>query len=283
MGKVELETPDCPLCGQPDGKVLYSGGRFAPYGVNRCLHCGMSYLSPRPTEHAMLELYQQDRYFSGVTEEGYGDYAAQEPALRATFRRLLQTLAARRLTGGKLLEIGCGYGYLLDEARLYFDLRVGTDFSDGAIKQAQPRANQVYKGGIDSVPESAQFDFIIATHVIEHVYHPQAFLRALILRLRPGGYLLIAAPDMGSFWRIIMGRYWPSFKLPEHVLYFDRHTLSNLLHSCGIRQISHVPYPHAFPLPLIASKFGISIEPTLNRYSLWLPATTIAFVGVKGT
>jgi len=282
MSNIELESPDCPLCGNPDGKVLYEGGRFVPYGIRCCPNCGMNYLSPRPTEQAMLGLYQQDRYFAGEDEAGYGDYAAQEQALRSTFRRLLRTLAERRQTGGSLLEIGCGYGYLLEQARPYFDRRVGTDFSSGAVKQARTRADHVYQGGIDAVPVSEQFDFIIATHVIEHVYHPQAFVESLLRRLRPGGRLLIAAPDMGSFWRIIMGRRWPSFKLPEHVLYFDRHSMARLLQAGGLMQVTRVPYPHAFPLPLIASKFGIGLPTSLNRYSLWLPATTIAFAGVKG-
>lgn len=229
----------------------------------------------------MLSLYQKDQYFSSEDDEGYGNYAAQEPALRATFRRLLQALAARGKIGGTLLEIGCGYGYLLDEARPYFSQRVGTDFSDGAVRQARERADQVYQGGIDAIAETEQFDCVIATHVIEHVYHPQDFVKALLKRLRPGGCLLIAAPDMGSLWRKLMGARWPSFKLPEHVLYFDAHTLERLMNECGMQQVKKVPYPHAFPLPLVASKFGLRLPAVLNRYSLWLPATTVAFMGVK--
>jgi SAM-dependent methyltransferase len=282
MVELELEMPVCPLCGWSESKALYEGGRFAPYGVRECSHCGMSYLAPRPTERAMLSLYQQDQYFSSEDEEGYGDYAAQEPALRATFRRLLKTLASCNRTGGSLLEIGCGYGYLLDEARPYFSYRAGTDFSAGAVRQAGMRADRVYQGGIDAVPEDAQFDCVVATHVIEHVYHPQAFVQALLSRLRPGGTLLVAAPDMGSFWRKGMGARWPSFKLPEHVLYFDAQTLSRLLRECGVHRVERIPYPHAFPLPLIASKFGVRLPEGLNRYSMWLPATTIAYTGVKG-
>jgi len=165
----------------------------------------------------MLSPYLQDNYFSGV-EQGYNNYAAQEPALRATFRRLLQTLAARGKTGEDLLEIGCGYGYLLDEARPYFKRRIGTDFSARAVEQARSRADQVYWGGIEAIREPERFDCAIATHVIEHVYHRQDFVSALLERLRPGGCLLIATPDMGSCWRKLMRSRWPSFKLPEHVL-----------------------------------------------------------------
>lgn len=282
MTELELEIPACPLCGQFENKILYEGGRFTPYGVRVCKQCGMGYLAPRPTERAMLALYRQDQYFSSEDEDGYGDYAAQEPALRATFRHLLQTLTAQGKTGGRLLEVGCGFGYLLDEARPYFEYREGTDFSAGAVRQAQLRADRIYQGGIDAVSETEQFDCVIATHVIEHVYHPRTFVQEMLKRLRPGGTLLVAAPDMGSFWRKIMGARWPSFKLPEHVLYFDAQTLSRLLSESGARQVESISYPHAFPIPLIASKFGIPLPDTLNRYSVWLPSTTIAFMGIKG-
>jgi len=66
----------------------------------------------------MQEAYRQPSYYEGGAC-GYADtsYTAQESALRATFKRLLHNLATRRLTGGTLLEVGCGYGYLLDEVQ----------------------------------------------------------------------------------------------------------------------------------------------------------------------
>ena len=275
-----LESPVCPLCGNKSGKILYEGGNFAPYGIMSCPCCNLRYLSPRLKEEAMLAHYAKDQYFSGQAH-GYADYAAQEPALRATFRRLLQTLAKRGRTGGALLEIGCGYGYLLDEARTYFSRRVGTDFSPDAVRVAKGNADEVYQGGVEAVLGTEIFDCVIATHVIEHVYHPHEFIKTLLKRLRPGGCLMIAAPDMGSIWQKLMGRRWPSFKLPEHVLYFDRYTLVRLLEECGVEHSVAIPYPHAFPLPLIASKLGVWLPDSLNRFSLWLPATTIAIMGVK--
>lgn len=281
MQSIDLEEVYiCPLCGNKDSVEIYKGRRFHPYSVKLCPHCGLSFLSPRPTEQSMLRLYQQDDYFSG-SKQGYSDYLAQESALRATFSRLLKNLSLRGKTGGDLLEIGCGYGYLLDEARPYFKRRVGTDFSAAAVEQAQKRADQVHRGGVDAINETEAFDCIIAAHVIEHVYHPQDFIKAIMKRLRPRGCLVIAAPDMGSFWRKLMGGRWPSFKLPEHIIYFDNLTLPHLLEQCGLHDIESVPYSHAFPLPLIAAKLGVSLSDYWNRYSLWLPATTVAYMGEK--
>jgi SAM-dependent methyltransferase len=280
MNSIDLESPVCPLCGSADARMVYEGKRFASYGVKSCCRCGMYFLSSRPTEQAILSLYLQDDYFSGA-EQGYTDYAAQEPALRATLRRLLQTLAACGKTGGDLLEIGCGYGYLLDEARPYFKRRIGIYFSARAVEQARSRADQVYRGGIEAIEEPEPFDCAIAIYVIEHVYHPQDFISGLLERLRPGGCLLIATPDIGSYWRKLMGSRWPSFRLPEHVLYFDKWTQTRLLDQCGVQDIEVVPYPHAFPPPLIAAKLGLNLPSYCNQGSFWLPATTVAYMGVK--
>lgn len=226
----------------------------------------------------MMKVYSDASYFEGET--GYANYFEQEHALRATFRRLMATLKNRSLTGGSLLEIGCGYGYLLDEARAFFSSRVGTDFSSKAVQSARTRADHVYLGGIDQIPGGQSFDCIIATHVIEHVYRPKSFIEQLSLHLRPGGRIVIATPHMGSIWRRFMGRRWPSFKIPEHILYFDKESLSSMLTDAGLIKLQSVPYPHAFPLSLIASKLHIPL-PALGRMYLWLPATTIALCGFR--
>ena len=131
-----LEHPSCPLCHDQQREFpfeLSHGHRLA-----RCKGCGLHYLYPRLTEEAMQLVYQDPAYFQGG-ESGYSDtsYFEQESALRATFKALLRNLQKRGMTGGDLLEVGCGYGYLLDEARTYFRRRVGTEFSPEAA--ARPR------------------------------------------------------------------------------------------------------------------------------------------------
>lgn len=252
---------------------------FPPFAVVRCKDCDFYYLSPRLVESEMLRAYS-DAYFAGGGQ-GYVDYSVQERSLRKTFRRLLVEIQKRGLTGGRLLEIGCGYGYFLDEARGHFKLRVGTDYSRRALEEARPLADRVYEGGVDELPEGERFDCIVATQVIEHIYEPLPFLEKLRGRLRDGGSIVMATPDMGSFWRRLMGRRWPSFKIPEHVQYFDRRSLSTLMRRAGLSEVRALPYPHAFTLSLFAQKLKLPAPPFLNRASLWMPATTVAMCGIN--
>jgi SAM-dependent methyltransferase len=226
----------------------------------------------------MISLYRNGAYYGG-SDVGYDDYGAQEEPLRLTFRRFLKNCLKRGLAGGALLEVGCGWGLFLDEARDYFARRVGTEFSGEATELARKRADAVYQGGPGAIPRGELFDCVISIQTIEHVYDPAAFTVDLVSRTRPGGHVVLATPDMGSLWRRLMGHHWPSFKLPEHVNYFDESSLSRLLDGAGLEVVGKIPYLHAFPLPLIASKIGLRLPAAAGRLSLWLPQTTIALYG----
>lgn len=272
-----LEETVCPLCRSADYRVAY---RFDPYAVARCGVCGFYYLSPRLAEAAMLDIYRDDDYFEG-TENGYTSYVEQEKALRATFRRFLDNLRRRGLSGGSLLEVGCGYGYLLDEARRDFSPRVGTDFSAQAVAEARRVADRVYQGGLEQLPPDETYDCIVAINVIEHIYDPLPFVESLVAHLAPGGRVVIATPHMGSFWRRLMGRRWASFKLPEHVLYFDSPALARLMQAAGLARVQPLPYPHAFPLALVAAKLNLTLMGPFGRANCWLPQTMVAMYGFK--
>lgn len=281
-----LETCPCPLCSSD--RRTTPAFRFPPYAVVRCRDCGLWYLSPRLREEQMLVTYRDEGYFdpqpedagSGTEDAGYGSYRLQEQALRATFRALLRRLERRGMTGGALLDVGCAYGYLLDEARPFFSRRVGVEMAPEALRHARGFADRVFEGGLEAV-EGGPFDLVIAVQVIEHIYDPVPFVEQAAAMLAPGGCLVLATPHMGSLWRPIFGRRWPSFKIPEHVTYFDRRTLGELLRRGGLGEVRPLPYPHAFPLALVASKLGLPAPGWLAGRRLWIPGTTLALAARK--
>lgn len=249
----ELERVACPVCGANQPIVLYD---VMPYRVVRCKSCETSYLSPRLNESAMLRFYEDDKYFESG-EVGYTSYVRQEQSLRYSFRRFLQQLHRRKLAGGSLLEIGCGYGFLLDEAKPYFDHRVGIDFSS-AVASARERADRVYQGDLDTIPSDERFDCIILVSVIEHVHRPVEYLEKLRHRLRPGGKVVVATPNVDSIFRRLLGLRWPAFQvIPEHVAFYNRFTLSALMSKAGFNAVTPVPYVRAYPANLVVEEFNV--------------------------
>jgi SAM-dependent methyltransferase len=271
----ELEACTCPLCSSTAASLT----PFAnpPYRVLRCGDCGLWYLSPRLTPEAMRACYENDDYFEGGAA-GYADYRSQERSLRKTFRMLLAELARRGATGGALLDVGAGLGYLLDEARPHFAERTGIELAPAAAVEATTRSGARVLPSLAALDAAARFDCIVAAHVVEHIHAPLPFVQTLVHHLRPGGALVLAAPDMGGLLRRLMGRRWPSFKYPEHVSYFDALTLQRLMCAAGLGAPERLPYPHAFPLALILGKLGLPSPVVANRIDATLPATTVCYL-----
>lgn len=274
-----LEETPCPVCGVGrEGARIFR--RFPPFQLWACGNCGVWYLSPRLKSGVMLAEYRDGRYFSGAPGAGYvgaaGGYQAQEEPLRRTFRAFLGALEKRRLAGGSLLEIGCAYGYFLDEAREHFQRLVGTDFSEDAVARTRSLGLECIHGGLDHLAETDRFDRILSIGVLEHIYRPGEWVSQAVRHLNPGGWLIHATPFAGSLWFWLMGRRWPSYKVPEHVALYGRLALRNLMVRCGARELIWLPYVHYFSLGLVAAKLGLPVAPDKSRGMVPLPQTMLA-------
>ena len=225
----DLETATCPLCGPAPGvQVRFD---FSPFRIVACNGCSLQFLSPRLTEARMLGLYQEPGYFrSNVPGHGYDEYLEARPHWHRSFMRRLRQIQ-RHGSGRRLLDVGCGPGFLLEAAtRMGYDVR-GIDPSAYVVAIAQetfgPRVRQ---GTIHTADfESARFDVVVAFDTFEHVYDPLRFLDAARDLLKPGGVLAITTPDPTSLLARVSGRRWVSFKIPEHVFYWSRGPMARAL------------------------------------------------------
>lgn len=276
----ELENALCPICGVDNGSTLLFSAH--PFKVVKCARCSLMFLSPRLTEKQAIALYSSE-YFTSNFSTGYMDYSYQEYTLRLTFRRFLKKLKKYNLTGGDMLEIGCGYGFFLSEAEGYFSSLSGTELSpSAALKAKENTSAEIYTGGLEAIPPNAgTFDTIISLNVIEHIYSPLSFIMSIKERLSRNGNLILATPDAGSFWFRIMKRKWPSLKAPEHIAFYTKKTLTRLLENTGFHNFRDLSYLHAFPLGLILNKLGIHLEGKIARTPLWLPKTMLAIAAEK--
>ena len=228
----------------------------------------------------MMKAYRENEYFSESGDSGYQNYnyVSQERSLRMTFRRFLKELKKHGIESGRLLELGCGYGYFLDEARHYFSYLAGTELSQEAADNARKISGaDVYTGDLGSLPDEVfDFDFIASINVIEHIYDPVEFLLSLKKRLVKGGRIIIATPNIGSIWYKVMKNKWSSFKIPEHVVFYSAGTLIPLLRKTGFQDIMRIPFLHAYPLGLLSSALGIYLPEAISRKPVWLPWTMTA-------
>lgn len=229
-----VPVPACPLCG---GREFTPAGRAAAHPVVRCAGCGLHLLNPQPSEAELVEIYHPTYSFFGA-DPGAADCVSR--VKQATADHYLDRLAAAGVTGGRLLEVGCGDGdFLLQAARRNFSVE-GLDYSPHSCAKAQAKlgaAARILCGEISAAADRREsYELCVACDVIEHVRQPAAFLQAVHALLRPGGWVFLVTPDLDSLTAKLMGPRWLEFKA-EHMYYYTPRTLRRQLAQAGFTDI----------------------------------------------
>src|SRR5579871_1618857 len=106
---------DCPAC----GRLTPHSFQYRKNGCEiwRCETCG---LGRADTASFDPQAFYTGDYFTGGRQDGYADYPASEPVLRQEFARTVNFMREHQASG-RLLDIGCAYGFFLLEARQHFE------------------------------------------------------------------------------------------------------------------------------------------------------------------
>lgn len=233
----------CPLCGvtlrpRHPARDYVTGEWFEIHG---CARCGYSATLPRPAEQRRAAYYPPAYYGAG----GVRRFPAPAEWLQ---RRLYAWRAARveRLAGGpgRVLDIGCGPGGLLEAFRKRGWEVHGVELSDAAARRArEERGLAVHVGDPPSWPwADGHFDAVTMWHVLEHWDDPRAALRQVARLLCPGGVFLAGVPNVGSLEARLSRGGWFHLDAPRHLGHFTPRALEGLLDRAGfeVRSVSYV-------------------------------------------
>jgi SAM-dependent methyltransferase len=237
---------DCPGCGRPtEHAQLYS---IQASTILRCAACGLGRTEAPAFDP---ERYYTDDYFTGQHADGYADYRGAEAVLRREFAGTVEFIRARR-DGGRLLEVGCAYGFFLREAMQFFDV-TGIELAAEAAAHARNSGLNVLTGMADeaTLGRLGSFDAIVMLDVIEHLPDPLDMLRLLGRHLAPGGIMVITTGDFGSLAARLLGKRWRLMTPPQHLWFFTPDSLAGMARSAGLA-CEHVDHPWKIvPLSLV--------------------------------
>jgi SAM-dependent methyltransferase len=138
------------------------------------------------------------------------------------YARLAQKHGPRQ---GRVLEIGCGLGHLLEWFTMPQQSRryqvYGTDINPSALHEARrnvPQAHFLVLSAEDLSPlVKASFHIIIAKHVVEHLPDPERAIAEASRLLAPGGLFLMATPNLDSPMRVLKKGAWIGYQDPTHI------------------------------------------------------------------
>lgn len=261
----------CPVCDSKKsaGKILLEN-----YEYLKCAACTAYYLSARLPEEKIFKIYSDPNYYYGGGA-GYNDYLAQEKALTKTYENLLDEASLAYPLGGDFLDIGCAYGFMLAAAQKHFNQLIGTEMLSGIETYVQQRCPEAIV--CEKPPADGKFDCISLMQVIEHVYDPVAFLADLKNRLKPGGILLLSTPYADGAWHKILGKDWPLYKAPEHVVLYNKKSLQTLAQKAGFADANVLKHRQYFTVSTIINKLGLPLFSRLDK-TVHLPGANLTFV-----
>lgn len=108
----------------------------------------------------------------------------------------------------RILDIGCGEGYMLFRLKDKFDELYGFDVATSRLKEAKAKVKEIdsfkaskfkfVEGNADdSLPFPDDFyDVIICIAVMEHVYNISSLVKEIYRMLKPGGYVIAEVPNI---------------------------------------------------------------------------------------
>jgi len=253
IAKVETS---CNNCGCAQSTLItvgkeheYTNTTDDEFKVVRCSDCGLVYLNPRPDVSELATIYPPN-YYAYAIEGNYDDSQRQNLYYKARYAMILSGLErVLSFTKGdkiRLLDIGCADGHILNwfrKVRTHTVETHGLDLNQHAVEKARQAGHTAYAGRFEDVdlPES-YFDFVWASHVIEHVADPKAFTEKVFRILKPGGIFWFWTPNIGSLdAKIFRSKHWGAYHFPRHWVFYDAKSIAKLAQITGF-ELVHTEY-----------------------------------------
>lgn len=253
------------------------------FPVVRCRECGLVFVGREPGQEDLIDLYDE-RYYEDAAHPGYDGYGMAEARKRHHGRTLLDDLESLHARGD-LLEIGCAYGYFLDEARERGWRVRGVEPSPHAARLARERFGlEVTETPFAMLPvEAESLDAVVLWDVIEHLPDPRATIEHARAWLRPDGLLALSTGNVSSLAARLHGADWSLMTPPWHQFYFSRSSLRRLLVDIGFQVVrwrgdGAVLADPSSPRPRVPAPITAALtHPAITRVARRLGAGAVMF------
>jgi SAM-dependent methyltransferase len=262
--EIEEDVP-CPICAakniSQNDKVLASTGYpNVKFTSVICKNCGLIRINPRMPESGFVRFYKEAffEYLSPYDRPAYIDEienTTNDKHWTPTRKWLLPYLLPWVKEGGRVLDIGAGFGVLLyylkkqkniigvglepdpESARIARE-KIGVDVIDETIE------SYFQKNRSENSSEQ-KFDFIILNQAFEHLLSPLETLKEIKKRLSPEGVIYIGVPNAYNFTA-------PSSLLHQlaHTYNYSPYHLSEIARLAGLR-VFNIRGTDLYPLEVL--------------------------------
>ena len=233
----------CPSCGTDNVAGVATIFGDANWPIKKCAACEFVYLEVAPVYERLVEEFAWEKTSASETMRR----VKKEPILQAVSKLLkafrnrwlkrdkLQILIRQFIPSGNVVDIGCAGGGALGNLDLKYvphGIEISRALALIANEKVKSRGGYVVHDaavpGLGKFPTD-YFSGVLLSAFLEHEIEPKPLLSEVFRTLGPGGRCIVKVPNFASLNRVIRGRNWCGFRLPDHVNYF---TPANLVKMC---------------------------------------------------
>jgi 2-polyprenyl-3-methyl-5-hydroxy-6-metoxy-1,4-benzoquinol methylase len=212
------------------------------------------FTNPRPTQNEIINYYKSDSYLS---------HSRGKASLFSFLYNLVRDysvkqkikLLAKYTEQGHYLDIGCGIGLVLKEARKEGWEISGVEPADEARIEAEKNTGAKIYPSLNKV-EKIKFNAITMFHVLEHVHDLNDTMKLVRKRLHKEGVLLIALPNHESWDAKNYSETWAAWDVPRHLYHFSPYTAEKLFkkHKFHVQEILPMKFD-SFYVSLLSERY----------------------------
>lgn len=192
--KTYLQEVSCNLCGSVKRKLIRIENSLP---ISKCLDCSLVYVSAYPKREAGEDV-------KDFTDNSQIDWNKNkyENVIEKNLDYLNRLVPAK----GKMLDVGCGFGFFINRAQQSGWDTFGLDVSDFALNYAEKELKlpNLKKGELNQAGyEKNFFNAVTMWNVLEHVPNPSEVLKDIYQILIPGGLVAIRVPNV-AFHKMVL-------------------------------------------------------------------------------
>ncbi len=263
----------CNLCGADDYTILFKSGIAQINQIVKCNHCSLMYANPRMHDVSQ-EVFIKEFDPAWVLAHGQRRFEKESLQIR-DYKKTQAYINKNYPNQGKLIEIGSGFGHLLNffkqdgwDVMGIEPLKGGCLFSESEF-------------GIKAIPKTLEeaslnensVDVVLMMHVIEHVSDPSSTFKEVYRILKPGGIFILETPRYDTFMFKMFAKRERSLSCNGHIYFFTTHTLKKMATNAAltVQKIDYVG--RSLTLDRMIWNIGvISKSATIKRSLKWISA-----------
>lgn len=217
----------------------------------RCADCSLVYPYPHPNAEQVVAFYRESYYSYSTILVGPVVRALKlyYSGLRARHQYKWIKSVRELPPGARVLEIGCGYGRLLELFHRDGCEVAGIEPSGNCARFTAGRFGTgrqvIFYGTLEQFdPADRRFDLIVSSHVFEHFIAPEEVIERLKSMLVPGGCLFFELPNQESKHYIET-----KYSLVPDFYFFNARNLEFFMRAHGLvpLQTGHIEFSRLLP------------------------------------